>query len=208
MDDSVLMVISHKYRFIFIKTAKTAGTSLEVFLSGVCGDEDVFSPIEPPVPPHRARNYESAGFYNHMPALEIREKVDAAVWRDYFRFCVERNPWDKTLSHYHMERHRAGGKLTLDEYFERGVFCPNFRQYTDREGGLLVDRIVRYEDLTAGLSDVFGSLGVPFGGELGVRAKSEYRRDRRPYREILSPEQRDRIARIFSREIALLGYEY
>lgn len=202
------MVISHKHQFIFVKTAKTAGTSLEVFLSGVCGDEDILTPIEPYVSPHRARNHEAKGFYNHMPALDIRRQVEPSVWGDYFKFCVERNPWDKTLSHFYMERHRADGKLTLEEYFEKRMCCSSFHLYADNAGALLVDHIIRYEELTAGLRHVFSSLGIPFDGELGVRAKSGYRTDRRHYREVYSARQRDRVAKHFEREIALLDYRY
>ena len=46
------MIISHKYRFIFVKTRKTAGTSVEAYLSQHCGDSDVLTPIHPPLPGH------------------------------------------------------------------------------------------------------------------------------------------------------------
>src|SRR6266852_6489903 len=56
------MIISHKYKLIFIKTVKTAGTSIEVFLSKQCGPMDIVTPIAPPVEGHQSRNYE--GFIN------------------------------------------------------------------------------------------------------------------------------------------------
>ncbi|MEL6382956.1 MAG: chondroitin 4-O-sulfotransferase, partial [Cyanobacteria bacterium J06626_18] len=31
------MIISHEYKFIFLKTRKTAGTSIEIALSKFCG---------------------------------------------------------------------------------------------------------------------------------------------------------------------------
>ena len=39
------MIISHKYKFIFIKLRKTAGTSLEIALSQYCNKDDIITPI-------------------------------------------------------------------------------------------------------------------------------------------------------------------
>ena len=227
------MILCHKHRFIFIKTRKTAGTSIEIFLSRHCGPEDVVTPIQPPVPGHQPRNHQGfwnplpelrnqpgrwratlrelrrrRKFYNHIPARVLRQRVPPEVWRDYFVFCVERNPWDKTLSHFAMIQERSGGHLTLDDYLAQGFFPQDFDKYTDERGNLLVDRVIRYESLAQELREVFEMLGVPFDGHLGVRAKSDYRRDRRPYQEVYTPEQREIIAAAFAREIELFGYRF
>ena len=37
------MIISHKHKFIFFKTRKTAGTSLQIALSEFCGSDDIIT---------------------------------------------------------------------------------------------------------------------------------------------------------------------
>jgi hypothetical protein len=39
------MIVSHSRRFIFIKTRKVAGTSVELFLSQLCSQEDIITPL-------------------------------------------------------------------------------------------------------------------------------------------------------------------
>ena len=41
------MIISLKNKFIFIKTEKTAGASIEIALSKYCGPNDIVTPISP-----------------------------------------------------------------------------------------------------------------------------------------------------------------
>ena len=229
------MIISHKYKFIFIKTAKTGGTSIEVFLSRRCGPMDIVTPITPSIEGHQSRNYQGfinpipeilerpgkflsalrhtitsrEKFYRHMPASVVQKRVPGRIWNSYFKFCVERNPWDKVLSHYHMHNAREGGSLSLDEYLERGRFPINYFRYTDDSGTkIIVDRVLRYENLLADLSEVFSQLNVPFEGTLGIRAKSEYRTDRTPYQLVFNDQQQKIVAKAFAREIELHGYRF
>ena len=202
------MIISHKHKFIFIKTVKTAGTSIEVFLSDHCGPDDILTPIFPHIEPHLARNFEEKEFFNHIQAREVKRRISKVTWEGYFKFCVERNPWDKVLSHYHMHRHRSGNQLSLEEYFQKGQLPINYTKYTDASGNVIVDQIIKYENLLEGLADVFKRLKIPFEGSLGIKAKSEYRTDRRHYKEILSTEQAEIISKAFSKEIELFGYSF
>jgi len=41
------MIISHEHKFIFLKTRKTAGTSIELALSHLCGPDDIVTPMSP-----------------------------------------------------------------------------------------------------------------------------------------------------------------
>ncbi len=227
------MIISHKYKFIFVKTRKTAGTSIEAFLSPHCGPDDVLTPLRPPEAGHQARHYQRffnplpelldgggrgivqtvkdlvrrRAFRPHMWAREIKPRVSADVWDTYFKFCVDRNPWDKALSYYHHLIAQGRQFSSMDDYIQGADDCLNLPFYSAGDGTVIVDRVIRYERLNEELSEVFSELGVPFDGSLGVRAKGGYRSDRRPYWEVLSAEQVDAIAQRYSAEIALLGYE-
>jgi hypothetical protein len=229
------MIISHKYKFIFVKTVKTAGTSIEVFLSQHCGPNDIVTPVRPPVEGHMPRNCgglvflaadvfkkpfgpfsdllqgftRRKKFYSHMPAWRIQKRVAPDVWNNYFKFCIERNPWDKVLSHFHMRAARQGGSLTFDEYLAIGKLPINYVRYTDvSRKRIIVDRVVRYENLMTELAEVFAQLNVPFEGTLGATAKSEYRTDRTPYQSVYNERQRQIVEKAFAREIELHGYQF
>jgi hypothetical protein len=51
------VIISHQHKFIFIKPQKTAGTSVELLLSRICGPQDIITPLGfDPDPNVRIRN--------------------------------------------------------------------------------------------------------------------------------------------------------
>ncbi|MEQ8842634.1 MAG: hypothetical protein RIB98_16755 [Acidimicrobiales bacterium] len=209
------MIVSHQHRLIFVKTYKTAGTSIELFLAGRVGPDAIVTPINPPVDGHEARNFESTpgngpGFRNHLPASTLRTSLGADIWREYTSFCVDRNPWDQVVSTYFMRKSRNEPSLRWEEFLDRRDFYRNHLSYTDPDDRrrVLVDRVVRYEDLHNGLGEVFAAVGISFDGDLGARAKGEYRTDRRHYRDFYTAEQAGIVAEELSAEIALNHYSF
>lgn len=228
------MIISHEFRFIFIKTRKTAGTSVEAYLSQHCGEDDVLTPIHPPLPGHVARNHRGRWnilreiaevgsrpeaslalrqwlkcrrYYNHMPARMVRARCPAKVWESYLKFTIDRDPFEKVMSQFSRRRNDNGKDYDFDAYFAETSLPLNLPLYIDRDGRPMVDRILRYEDLDAELGRLFGELGVPWARTLDVRAKSGFRSaDRRPAREALPEPYRARIREVFAREFDLNGY--
>ena len=72
----------------------------------------------------------------------------------------------------------------------------------------MVDKVVKYESLMSELGAIFQELGIAFEGSLGVRAKSEYRKDKRPYQDVFSNQQREVIEKAFAKELEMHGYTF
>lgn len=205
------MLVSHRYRFIFIKTMKTGGTSIEVDLSRIMGPDDIVTPIHPPVPGHVPRNHEAGGgdgaaaFFNHMPADLVLKLVGRETFSSYRKFCVEREPVDKCISHYSMLKnspaHNGGNEdLDWETYVEAGNFPIDTHRYTDEAGHLLVDRVLRYERLNDDLRAIAKDLGFPFE-RLHATAKSGFRVPIRP-----TVAQKRRIYDAFARSLEFCDY--
>lgn len=92
----------------------------------------------------------------------------------------------------------------LYEVINRAEFR-NFDLYSEINT-VIVDRVIRFEDLKNGLAQIANELGCDMPSEM-PRAKSQYRLNLEPAREILSPKQRQRIKEICAEEFDLMGYE-
>lgn len=125
------MIISHKYKFIFIKTGKVAGTSVEMALRPHLGGNDIVTPVDSrdeqyakengiPGPQNYGRVYWNdkmkihnikGCFYEHEWAYEVKGLVGEDMWDEYFTFTIERDPRDKSLSNYYY--HKYGIKTSF-----------------------------------------------------------------------------------------------
>jgi len=230
------MIISHRHKFIFLKTEKTAGTSIEIALSKYCGDKDVITPISLedeqirrqlgyPGPqncyaPLRSysfrdlrklvlKNKRKLLFYNHISAYNVKKIIGEEIWSSYYKFCVERNPWDKIISHYYW-CHKGDERPLICDFIKSDKVTNlqkiGYNTYTI-DGEIAVDKICLFENLQEDLEQVRIKLGLSEQLYL-PRAKSNYRKDKRNYRDILNPQEKDAIADIFSKEIGIFDYRF
>ena len=228
------MIVSHKYKFIFLKTRKTAGTSIEIALSKYCGPDDIITPITPEDEKLRQelgyrgpQNYsvsymhytlkdwkrlllhkKKATFYNHIPAECARKWVGSSVWNSYYKFSFERNPWDKAVSLYYFLKGAQNLDLTFEEFVRRqdAALLSNFDIYSI-QGEVVVDYLGRYEELDSGLEKISLAIGLP--EKLTIpRAKGQYRKDKRQYQELYGQAEKQIMKGVCQEEIALLGYEF
>jgi len=238
------MIISHKYKFIFIKTRKTAGTSVERALVEHCGPDDVITldhlhQAEHDVLSEYAKNYKKfwvpvreiltlpqpinlartlrdwvsrPAFYNHMAASSVKARISRSVWQSYYKFCFERNPWEKSISFYYWQArhgmdygdfneyicHRKGG-MTLDQ-----ALPADWRRYA-QNNKIIVDDVYDFNDLQGGLEKALEKTDFPVRHirvELphlkGNLRKTDFR---------FSDESDLAIQKIFANEIKCFGYE-
>ncbi len=230
------MIISHKHKFIFLKTNKTAGTSIEIALSKFCGPDDIITPLAEvdeeirsqlgyPGPQnhlfpiwsysirdhvnHFLRGKKKKKFFNHMPARQVKPLIGDQVWDSYYKFCIERNTWDRVISHYYW-RCKSEPRPTLSEFIRspavKALKRGGYDLYTINEE-IAVDQVCLFEDLQGELEKVRKLIGLPEELEL-PKAKSQFRKDKRSYREIYSEEDKLKVAELFQKEIHHFGYKF
>lgn len=64
--------------------------------------------------------------------------------------------------------------LTWDEYIRRGEFPLDHKKYLDASGNLMVDKIIKYEDINHSMQDIARLLGFNFS-QLTATAKTGFR---------------------------------
>jgi hypothetical protein len=228
------MIVSHDLRMIFLKTKKTAGTSLELSLSSFCGPLDVITPVTLEDEALRSgpgpRNYvrvlnafrrarpdgvrlpdKNIDFFNHMPARMVRDYVGARLWKRYLKVAFVRNPWDLEVSRYFFKfpgttADPAAFRTWLsDEIRERGTEW----DIISLDDALALDFVGRYETLEADFHRLLRELGVkgppPQLGRAKVAQRPAAARD---YRAFYDDRTRDQVAQLWSKEIKAFGYEF
>jgi hypothetical protein len=157
------MLISHKNQFIYTKTSRTAGTSVESYFEKFCMPEDKweFSHAREEYVSKEGiigyRGYDARGkkWFNHMSALEIRNNIGNSIWNNYFKFCVIRNPFDKLISAFFFVEEQKRNRSVVENLKSRlakvmGKSQPidcikgensieRFRSWI-RRGGSMIDR--------------------------------------------------------------------
>lgn len=214
------MIASFSREFIFVKTKKTGGTSVEIVLSTWCSGADICTPIYDEDEVARdeyggsAMNYLGPDgerkFFDHMPAAKIKAELPE-LWERAFKFTVERHPYEKVLSRAWWNIGRRDGDperelaAEIDLAIQKRASYYNFPRYTI-DGELAVDEVIPHDQLGARLAVIADKLGATMPTDM-PRAKGRFRGDRRPAMEVLTTEQKDRIYHDAKPEFDLMGFE-
>lgn len=203
------MIISHRHAFVFVKTRKTAGTSLELALSPFLGPDDVITPVSPEDEEIREQlggrgPQHCDGLVNHSSLAEAL--VLYPQCESYFKFSIDRNPWALAVSAYWWRRHRESNEAS----FRRFLFSRRLRQYSNWslysiDGQVAVDRVLRYEQLEDSVHDLSVRFGLP---PLELPHAKAGHNPAVDYRDMYGHIDRLRVAQVFRNEIRRLGWRF
>ncbi|MCX7096477.1 MAG: sulfotransferase family 2 domain-containing protein [Methylococcales bacterium] len=217
------MLISHKYRIIFVHIQRTGGNSIRQLLNGM----DAAAVQELPIAAGKNR-------LKHCFVSDIYASIEPSVFLSYTKFAVVRNPFDRLFSWYSMFKHNtiakseiAGGvertaqlgnaveaavapyldsfdsflSLPNSGLFERFYF--NQLDYLQVDGKLAVDHVLRFENLTDDFNALAKTLDLP--GQLPAVNQSIRQQD---YRKAYNQDAEQLVANRFSRDLDFFSYSF
>ncbi|NHX27545.1 sulfotransferase family 2 domain-containing protein, partial [Escherichia coli] len=115
-----MVLVCNDPRFVFIKTRKTGGTSVEMALQKAASisDAPVIEQTDAVITPRGIvgrrklpadqASPEGRIWYNHMPAAEVRQHLGHTQWNDSTIIATVRNPFARMVSQFHFRRSRDG----------------------------------------------------------------------------------------------------
>jgi hypothetical protein len=130
-------------------------------------------------------------------------------YRDYFKFAFVRNPWDRLVSCWH-------SKVVEENYFkfseEKLLKTQNFADFVDYVAALDASRLDNHLRPQSALIDLnnidylgrFENLGL----NLQTIPQENASQNRRDYREYYDEELKQKVARIYQKDLRIFGYMF
>lgn len=228
------MIASRKHNFIFLKTMKTAGTSIELALSPHCGPNDIITPISAQHDIRRLKN-DGVAPRNFAPR-DVVDRYRKALKKGNPKLIKralrgDRGRLDTMRTHVTCRRvrefvgedfWRAAFKFAVERHpYEKAVslaamnglsiadtvfFDLRYIGYRSYtiNDYMAVDHVIRFDDLVHEMKVLMERFGMPWRGLPHARASD---RDRRPAREQLSLQQRLFVQEMCALEFELFGWE-
>lgn len=194
--------LSHKYKFIFVHVPKTAGTTIcsnwdGAVLKNICRDTGVLCDDSD----------------HHLTALQLRDKFPKE-WSEYHKFAVVRNPYDRFVSKFFFRGMalRQAMPISWSDKEMEGMF-PQLHFIAERTGNIfpqygkvLVNSVLRYENLQHDLMGLFDFLGI----KIGFNVFPHFRKTDQAgiYGKYFTPEFKCLVDYIYREDIKRWRYSY
>jgi chondroitin 4-sulfotransferase 11 len=160
-------------------------------------------------------------FRKHLTVKDIIKAIGQKKWDEAFKFTVVHNPWDKVVSQYKHSikmntNNMAKKRIEFNDwvactygeprdpfYFYRAqMFYPQIEWLKNNQGKIDVDKIIRFENLSEGINEVFETLAIDSSlPHLNKTYKTNYR-------DFYDEESKKIITEWFHEDIQEFGYQF
>lgn len=208
-------MISHDKKFIFIHIPKTGGSSIYKALGGDRRND-----------PQHGYSKKLKFQLQHATASELRthEFISESKFKEYFKFCFVRNPWDLAVSEWKWRIENLPF-LSLDRYAQptfkdfikkapnwkgltgrriRRHLLPQYYFVHDREDNLIVDYVGRFETLGKDFKVICSKIGA---SDLELPSINQSRRVQ-SYKEYYDEETFEIVGKQYKVDIDFFNYKF
>ncbi len=210
-----MVLISHKHKFIFFKTLKTAGSSVESFFGRYCCDPndkyEYTDEIDEKISKYGVIGGRLRGkhtkWYSHKKAVNIKRDMNKDRFKDYFKFTIVRNPWDKMVSQYYWLNKKVPFKQFIKN--NRDKFRDeNWNIYSINDTPVC-DYYIRYENLEEDIKKVCELVGITdYDLNLLPKHKSGIRDNSKHWRDHYDEETKKIVFEDNLKEILYFKYRF
>lgn len=216
------MLLSHRYKFLFIHIAKTGGTSARTALARK-SRWDRYRPAMWMCSKlsHLTNHKLGSKFPRHSKIIAAKEMLPYEFFNDLFKFAFVRNPWDLQVSSFHhIRRERPQYLFGHDNFIDFMKFkFDQERPYqyhvdtsielqsdylTDLHGNIITNFIGRYENLHADFAHACQQIGI----NCTLPEKRMSRDRKKDYRSYYDDETAELVAKHFAQDIEKLNYQF
>jgi hypothetical protein len=217
------VLYSPRFKFLFVHIPKTGGTSIRAALKPLLyRDPWYWLMWGPQRLSHLTGHRTATKFPRHAKIIAAKEMLPAEIWATLFRFSVVRNPWDMQVSSFH-HLHKEHPDLVKDlkdfKDFVRHKLdpdrapsplldisgTPQMEYLCDLQGNLLVDDLIRFENLHDDYERVVKRIGLKRAPVLPHKRKGNRKSDYRSYYDDATAAL---VADWYTADLRAFGYRF
>lgn len=225
------MIISHEYKFIFVRVAKTASSSLLDSKTGPIRLEKV--KYEAPVPNFLYENFDSVDDFcsfhqindwSHIPLFLAKAYIKPWQYHSYFKFGFVRNPFDRIVSAFEYSKkwyktHAKSSEVLRKR--EQTLYLGDFKKWILREYGANgklgkygsqseyvkgCDFIGRFENLEEDLKNAINKIDPSLYSPIAKINQSES--SKKHYSEWYDDETIEIVSKLWAKDIENFNYKF